>query len=971
MDREECEGTAPTSVGNTSLGAVEVTIEMPGVPPTNTASYWAGFSAGASFVTGQMEQALHAAWALSSDLVQRVSGRAPASGEEGQGAPSEGAPATDDQTVDLEEDDVIVALEEDGDATSAGGESSDRADAHSVQDEAWASVAMHAVLGVPLGEASSTKALRRFCREHFGGASPRQCQDRLFDLALRWRVAPSDDEREAGRRLMVWVRAHGERRLAFQAAWQRADLMCFQARVEAQWQNIGETSLATPQAVMSNLLQAGYGENDLFELLGMVIGGLDRRAQDGDEGGDGIGAEQWSAMLDQLVQQRLQAAQQTMVGFIPDAVQHKVDQLSSLAREGPRQPRSRPLRFAIGVPLTVLVQKPVCIFLGRCVARQTVESLFDVLREAGYSNREIAAVFGVLSTGTLAAGYVYFLLHRSRHPLPQQFRHWRFSTVVMQAGQISAILLGALGPVVAGALVSDAHAKTLRWGGVAAFTATQAYMTIVSKFVRQSFQTGSSGPAFPLLQLNGVPKSMKVRQQVFRDVAGVLCASLVTALSVWCPMPADGRTLVTRVITEDFYLMLTDGFSDDPTELAAVLLMRWFPGEVNPATLSISPKDVPNPFGFSSAQMRNGLLEVLDNGSSRVFNGLGDTLSFTAKTLELADQPGAALFVKWLNVLIKAPLSTRRSTLLTVLRTGVGDPRGLQSRALSQLASLLAGHPVELDGEVVPVVRDLTSNELGCLALSTLDRRTGGFHPVQLAEGFRVRELTLPEGRGSYRFFDRLPGAEAVRPYFHQAAEALLPGPSACLAAFNMVTMELLGRQVADAEHAYAWLLDSVQNENSESLLKPGLCWADVLAHFHRAHPRAARLRLQRLHWDVLGTMQLNGESRGIRRVLRPLRAFGLAMRRAPDEPLVHMLVLPMGYRYGFFSPHSPAPLALTPRHQRMECLDAILWWRERLAVNPGAQEALGGLIELESNPLEVDLQPIEILSLALDEERL
>ncbi|MFY7851902.1 MAG: hypothetical protein ACOVQ6_08950, partial [Brevundimonas sp.] len=363
--------TTPTSVGEDPTGTIAVNIEMPGVPPTNTASYWAGFSAGASFVTGQMEQALHAAWALSSDLVQRVSGRTPASGEEGQGAPSEGVPSTDDQTVDLEEDDVIVALEEDVDATSAGGESSDRADAQSVQDDAWASAAMHAVLGVPLGETASTKALRRFCREHFGGASPRQCQDRVFDLALRWRVASSDDEREAGRRLRAWIRVYGVRRPSFQAAWQRADLMCFQARVEAQWQNIGETSLATPQAVVSNLLQAGYGENDLFELLGMVIGGLDRRAQDGDEGGDGIGADQWSAMLDQLVQ-RLQAAQQTMVGFIPEAVQHTVDQLSSLAREGPRQPRSRPWRFAIGVPSTVLVQKPVCIFLGRCVARQTV-----------------------------------------------------------------------------------------------------------------------------------------------------------------------------------------------------------------------------------------------------------------------------------------------------------------------------------------------------------------------------------------------------------------------------------------------------------------------------------------------------------------------------------------------------------------------------------------------------------------------
>jgi len=128
---------------------------------------------------------------------------------------------------------------------------------------------------------------------------------------------------------------------------------------------------------------------------------------------------------------------------------------------------------------------------------------------------------------------------------------------------------------------------------------------------------------------------------------------------------------------------------------------------------------------------------------------------------------------------------------------------------------------------------------------------------------------------------------------------------------------------------------------------------------------------LQRLHWDALGEMQLDGESRGMRRALRPLRAFGLAVRRAPDEPLVHVLVLPMGYRYGFFSPHSPAPLALTPRHQRMECLDAILWWHERLALNAGGQDAGGGLIELESNPLEVNRQPIEILSLALEEARL
>jgi len=186
-----------------------------------------------------------------------------------------------------------------------------------------------------------------------------------------------------------------------------------------------------------------------------------------------------------------------------------------------------------------------------------------------------------------------------------------------------------------------------------------------------------------------------------------------------------------------------------------------------------------------------------------------------------------------------------------------------------------------------------------------------------------------------------------------------------------MVTMELLGRQAPDAEHAYAWLLESVQNENGDSLLKPGLCWEEVLAHFHRAHPRAARLRLQRLHWDVLGTMQLDGESGGIRRALRPLRAFGLAVRRAPDEPPVHVLVMPMGYRYGFFSPHSPAPLALTPKGQRIDSLGAIIWWRDRLTASLGTQETGAGLIEQESNPLEVELQPIDILSLARDEERL
>lgn len=946
---------------------IRVEIEVPAQPPTTAASYWAGFSAGANFVTGQLGHALNAAWSLSSDFVQRASVRTASPRAEAQSTPS-----ADDRQLDLEEDDVIVSLEEEGgDTALATAESSDEVAEPTVLDEAWASVAVHAILGVPQGELTSKKALKHFCRDHLAVASPALCRDRLFALAQRWRFAPSEDERKAGLRLRGWMRAYGERHPRFQSAWQDVELQCFQQRVEAQWQNIGETSLATPQAVVSNLLQAGYSENDLFELLGTVIGGLDRQAQAGDEGGDGIGAAQWSAMLEQLVQQRLQATQQSTVGFIPESVQHTVEQLSSLAREGARQPRARPWRFAIGVPLTVLVQKPVCIFLGRCIARQTVESLFDVMREAGYTNREIAAVFGVLSAGTLAAGYVYFLLHRSRHPLPQQFRHWRFSTVVMQAGQISAILLSALGPVVAGTLVSDVHAKTLRWGGTAAFTAAQAYLTVVSKYVRQAFQTGSSGPLFPLLQLNGVPKSMKWRQQVFRDAAGILGASLVTALSVWCPLPADGRTLVTRVITEDFYLMLTDWFSDDPTELASVFLMRWFPGEVDPATLSISPKDVPNPFGFSSAQVRDGLLEVLDNGCSRVFNGLGDTLSFAAKSLELSDHPGAALFVKWLNVLIKAPLSTRCSTLLTVLRTGVGDPRGLQSRALSMLASLIAGHPVELDGVVVPVVRDLTSNEVGRLSLLALDRCTGDFHPAHLADGFLVRELTLPEGRGSYRFFEKQPGGNAVRPYFHQVAKALPPEPSACLAAFNMVTMELLGRQAADAEHAYAWLLDSVQNEDGDSLLKPGLCWEEVLAHFHRAHPRAARLRLQRLHWDALGEMQLDGESRGRRRALRPLRAFGLAMRRAPDEPLVHVLVLPMGYRYGFFSPHSPAPLALTPRHQRMDCLDAILWWHERLTVDSGGQDTGGGLIELESNPLEVNRQPIEILSLALEEARL
>ena len=140
------------------------------------------------------------------------------------------------------------------------------------------------------------------------------------------------------------------------------------------------------------------------------------------------------------------------------------------------------------------------------------------------------------------------------------------------------------------------------------------------------------------------------------------------------------------------------------------------------------------------------------------------------------------------------PLSTRRSTLLTVLRTGVGDPRGIQSRSLSLLASLLAGHAVELDGDVVPLVRDLNPSEAAGLSLLAWDRESGACRPGALAKDVPVRVLTLPEGRGRYRFFGAEPGRDRVRPYFHQVAEVQGTGHGACLAAFNMVTMELLGR---------------------------------------------------------------------------------------------------------------------------------------------------------------------------------
>ena len=957
MERE-MDSPFSSSQGMPLPDGAEVTIEMASAPSTThattNASYWAGFSAGANFVAGQMGQALNAAWSLSNDIVQRVSGLASPAPDAGQPSPGAASPG----------DDAIVDLDDDSDASSTGGESSAEASEPEGLDNDEVVVAMHAVLGMPSGE-SPRRALKRFCLEHLGGLAPPQCQGRLFALAERWRVAPSEGERDAGLKLMAWMQAYGERWPEFQRAWGAVELRAFQERVEAQWQNIGESSLATPQAVVSNLLQAGYREEDLFRLLGMAIGALDRRAQGGHETGDGIGAAQWSALLDQLVQERLQAMQQTAVGFIPEAVQQKVDHLSTLARDGARQPGARPWRFVVGVPLTVLVQKPACIFLGRCMARQSVETLFDLLRESGYTNREIAAVFGVLSTGTLAIGYVYMLLYRSRHPLPQQYRHWRFSTVLMQAGQISGILLAALGPVVAGALVSDVHAKTLRWGGMAAFTASQAYMAVVSKFVRQQLQTGSSGPFFPLLQLNSVPKAMRVRQQVFRDVAGILSAALVTALSAWCPMPADGRTLFTRVISEDFYLMLTDWFSDDPTELMSVLLMRLFPGEVDPATLSISPKDVPNPFGFTPAQMRDGLLEVLDNGCSRVFNGLGDTLSFTAKCLELADQPGAAMWVKWLNLLVKAPISTRRSTLLTVLRTGVGDPRGLQSRACSLLAGLIAGHPEEVDGVPVPTVRDLAPNEMSGLCLLSLNLETGQFRPAALSKGFGVRHLTLPEGQGEYRFFEAPSQAVQVRPYFHQVAEVRGEGHTGCLAAFNMVTMELLGRGLADPEQAYAWLLDAVLDGDGRSLAAQRLSWHQVLAHFQRVHPRAARLCLRRLHWSATGDIQLDdvGDKRRIKQELAPLDCFGLALRRAPQRADVHVLVIRTPRRYFFFSPHGARSIWATPIGQVMRPLEAILAWREQLAMPLPPSGA--GLIEVESDPGDLLTQEIDILSLA------
>ena len=56
--------SASSSPAGHAPGDFSVTVEVPPGPPASTASYWAGFAAGASFVAGQLGQALNAAWSL-------------------------------------------------------------------------------------------------------------------------------------------------------------------------------------------------------------------------------------------------------------------------------------------------------------------------------------------------------------------------------------------------------------------------------------------------------------------------------------------------------------------------------------------------------------------------------------------------------------------------------------------------------------------------------------------------------------------------------------------------------------------------------------------------------------------------------------------------------------------------------------------------------------------------------------------
>jgi len=210
-------------------------------------------------------------------------------------------------------------------------------------------------------------------------------------------------------------------------------------------------------------------------------------------------------------------------------------------------------------------------------------------------------------------------------------------------------------------------------------------------------------------------------------------------------------------------------------------------------------------------------------------------------------------------------------------------------------------------------------------------------------------------------------------PYFHQVAEVKAAGNTACLAAFNMVTMELLGRQLPDVEQAYGWLLHTVLDEAGHPLPTQQLRWWQVLAHFHRAHPRAARLRLQRLHCNALGSIQLDDEEdrRRIKAALSPLSVFGLALRCEPQGVDLHVLVTRANDRYLFWGPHSALPLWVTPNRQRMAPLAAILEWRQHLAAALAPGEHGGGLIVLESAPDDLLAKEIDILSLAPDKEPL
>jgi len=86
-------------------------------------------------------------------------------------------------------------------------------------------------------------------------------------------------------------------------------------------------------------------------------------------------------------------------------------------------------------------------------------------------------------------------------------------------------------------------------------------------------------------------------------------------------------------------------------------------------------------------------------------------------------------------------------------------------------------------------------------------------------------------------------------------------------------------------------------------------------------------------------------------------------LRRAPQRADVHVLVIRTPRRYFFFSPHGARSIWATPIGQVMRPLEAILAWREQLAMPLPPSGA--GLIEVESDPGDLLTQEIDILSLA------